>query len=157
VRDGRVAGTYDGSMKSVLLALTLSAILSLGGVASAAEPIPTPKPFFFATGSTSGTVGGHVLRGERNLYSLKATKGLTMTVTISAPDGNAVFQIYEPDTKIGRDDDGILEFKGKALPSAGDGDDTTRWTGRLPKSGSYIIVVGSTRGNARYSMDVKIE
>jgi hypothetical protein len=123
--------------------------------AFASEPIPVPKPIFFAKGSSSGTVGGHVLRGERDLYSLKAAAGQILTVTVTAPDDNAVFQIYEPGTTIGRDPDSILEFKGKALHAAGD--DTTRWHGPLPRNGTYIIAVGSTRGNARYSMDVKIE
>ena len=80
-----------------------------------------------------------------------------MTITITAPDDNAVFQIYEPGTTLGRDADGVLQFNGKALRAAGDGDDTTRWSGRLPVTGTYLIAIGSTRGNARYSMDVKIE
>jgi hypothetical protein len=140
---------------TTLLALALG--FGIGAVAMAAEPIPSPKPFYFATGSSSGTVGGHVLRGERNLYSLKAQAGQNMTVTLTAPDANAVFQVYEPGTTIGRDNDGFLEFHGTALPGAGETQDTTRWQGRLPKSGTYLIVVGGTRGNARYSMDVKIE
>ena len=74
-----------------------------------------------------------------------------------SPDGNAVFQLYEPGTTIGRDNDGLLEFHGQALHGAADGEDATRWSDRLPKSGTYLIVVGSTRGNARFSMDVKIE
>ena len=80
-----------------------------------------------------------------------------MTVTLTTPDDNAVFQIYEPGTTLGRDADGVLEFRGKALHVAGDGDDATRWSGRLPRTGTYLIAVGSTRGNARYSMDIRIE
>jgi hypothetical protein len=110
-----------------------------------------------ATASASCTVGGRAQRGDRNLYSVNAKAGQTMTVTITTPDGNAVFQLYEPGTTIGRDNDGLLEFHGKALHGAADGEDATRWSDRLPKSGSYLIVVGSTRGNARFSMDVKIE
>jgi hypothetical protein len=139
----------------------LALLLSLSGAslagARAAEPIPSPKPIFFATGSSSGTVGGQVIRGERKLYSVKATAGQTLIVTLTAPDDNAVFQIYQPGTTIGRDADGLLEFHGTALHGAGDGQDTTRWTGHLPATGVYLIVVGGTRGNARYSMDVKIE
>jgi hypothetical protein len=125
---------------------------------SAAEPIPSPKPIFFATGSSAGTVGGHVLRGERALYSVKIPPGgATLTVTLTAPDDNAVFQIYEPGTTIGRDNDGLLEFHGKALHGADEGEDATRWRGQLKRAGIYLIVIGSTRGNAKYSMDVKIE
>jgi hypothetical protein len=140
---------------SACLSLFLSLVLT--GAALAADPLPAIKPIFFATGSTRGTVGGHVLRGVRDLYSLTAAQGQVLTVTITAPDDNAVFQIYEPDTTVARDAEGLLAFKGKALHAAEDGDDATRWSGRLPRSGPYLIVVGSTRGNARYSIDVKIE
>jgi hypothetical protein len=125
--------------------------------AFAVEPVPTPRKIFFATGSTRGTIGGHVLRGARDLYSLTAGAGQLMTLTLAAPDDNAVFQVYEPDTSVVRDVDGVLDFKGKPLLGAGPAEDTTRWTGRLPRAGTYLIVVGSTRGNARYSMDIKIE
>jgi len=144
-------------MRAVLAVLVLILSVAAEAAVFAAEPVPTPKPIYFPTGSTGGTVGGHVVRGNRDLYSLKATKGQFMTVTLTAPDGNAVFQIYEPDTAIGRDADGVLEFKGEALPGAGETNDATRWSGRLPRTGTYVISVGSTRGNARYSMDVKIE
>ena len=144
-------------MKTVLAFLALVLSFAAEAAVMAAEPIPSPKPIFFATGSTSGTVGGRVLRGERNLYSVSAKAGQTMTVSLTTPDGNAVFQLYEPGTTIGRDNDGLLEFHGQALHGAADGEDATRFQGRLPKNGTYLIVVGSTRGNARYSMDVKIE
>lgn len=136
-------------------ALAILLLCSVAAGALAAEPVPVPKPVYFATGSTRGTIGGHVLRGARDLYSLKALKGQTLTVTLTAPDDNAVFQIYEPDTTIERDEDGVLDFKGKPLTAAGA--DATRWSGPLPRTGTYIVAIGSTRGNARYSMDVKIE
>ena len=139
-------------MKAVATLLIMALLLA---TASAAEPLPTPKPVYFATGSTRGTVGGRVMRGAFDLYSLKAAEGQILTVTLTVPDDNAVFQIYEPDLAIGRDAGGALEFKGTALRAASD--DPTRWSGRLPQSGPYVIVVGSTRGSARYSMDVKIE
>ena len=137
-------------MKAVATLLILALLLA---TASAAEPLPTPKPVYFATGSTRGTVGGRVTRGAFDLYSLTAAKGQILTVTFTVPDDNAVFQIYEPDLTIGRDADGAVEFKGTVLPS----DDPTRWSGRLPQSGKYVILIGSTRGSARYSMDIKIE
>jgi len=137
-------------------ALILALLLPLGA-AMAAEPVPTPKKIFFATGSTRGMAGGHVQRGARDLYSLTASAGQSMTVTLTTPDDNAVFQIYEPGTTLGRDADGVLEFHGTSLHVAGDGNDATRWSGRLPRTGTYLIAVGSTRGNARYSMDIRIE
>ena len=143
------------SFSSLMLVLVLST--TLASMRFTAEPIPTPKPIFFARGSSSGTVGGHVLRAERAIYSLKAAAGQTLTVTLTTPDDNVAFQIYEPDIAIGRDADGLLEFKGKPLQGADEGQDATRWHGRLPRTGTYLIAIGSTRGNARYSMDVKVE
>jgi hypothetical protein len=137
-------------------ALILALPLALG-TAMAAEPVPTPKKIFFATGSTRGMAGGHVQRGGRDVYSLTASAGQSMIVTLTTPDDNAVFQIYEPGTTLGRDADGALEFHGTSLHVAGDGNDATRWSGRLPRTGTYLIAVGSTRGNARYSMDIRIE
>src|SRR5471030_949760 len=138
-------------------AQTVLAWLLACSIASAAEPVPSPKPIFFARGASIGTVGGHVLRGEQELYSLKAAAGQTLTVTLTTPDDKAVFQLYEPDAAIGRDADGLLEFKGRPLHGTESGQDATRWQGRLPRAGTYLIVVGSIRGNARYSMDVKVE
>ena len=143
-----------------LLAAMLTLLLGLAAAMTAvgaSEPVPAPKKFFFATGSTRGTAAGHVLRGTRDLYSLSAGAGQIMTVTITAPDDNAVFQLYEPGTSIARDADGLVVLTGKPLHGAGEGEDATRWSGRLPLTGSYLISVGSTRGSARYSMDIKIE
>jgi hypothetical protein len=139
-----------------VFALILALLLPLG-TAMAAEPVPTPKKIFFATGSTRGTAGGHVVRGTPDLYSLTVSTGQSMTVTLTMPDDNAIFQIYEPGTTLGRDADGVLEFHGTSLHAAGDGNDATRWSGRLQRTGTYLIAVSSTRGNARYSMDIRIE
>lgn len=140
-----------------VFAFLLALMLLPLDLAIAAEPVPTPKKIFFATGSTRGMAGGHVQRGGRDLYSLNASAGQSMTVTLTTPDDNAVFQIYEPGTTVGRDADGVLEFRGASLHVAGDGNDATRWSGRLSRTGTYLIAVGSTRGNARYSMDIRIE
>ena len=146
--------THWLSRRACLIGLLSTPVL---GPVLAAEPIPVPKPIFFPRGSTSGTAGGHVQRGDKMLYSLKATAGHTLTVNLTAPDDNVVFQVYAPDTAIGRDPDGVLQLKGKPLPGTDDHQDATRWQGPIPRTGTYLIVVGSTRGNARYSMDVKIE
>ena len=102
-----------------------------------------PTPIRFASGKSNAKVSGAVIRGERDLYSLGATAGQTMTVTIKALEDNAVFQIYQP----GADR--------KPLPGA-EGD-TTRWTGKLPANGPYLIEIGGTRGNASYELAVSIE
>ena len=102
------------------------------------------KKIQFARGSSSATVEGGVIRGERDRYYLGAKKGQTMSVKITSDEDNAVFQVYLP----GEED---------ALPGAGDGDDAKDWSGELPRDAEYIIVVGGTRGNASYRLKVSIE
>jgi hypothetical protein len=49
----------------------------------------------------------------------------------------------------------MVGITGEPLPGA-EGD-TKQWTGPLPATGSYLIKVGSTRGNATYELSVSLE
>ncbi len=126
--------------------------------AFAAQPVPTPEAVYFSPGSTRGRADGQVERGGHKVYSLKGEAGQRMTVSLTAPRQNAVFSLFPPDTAITRTADGELEFRGKALhDSSAPGADRTRWRGELPATGLYLIVVESTLGPARYSMDIRLE
>jgi len=113
------------------------------------------EPIRFARGAWSAEVRGAVIRGERALYSIEARKGQRLSLRIVAPENNAVFQIYAPGAKP-ETRNSVLEIRGEALPGAGEGDDATRWTGTLPRSGPYLLIVGGTRGNATYRLTVTI-
>lgn len=102
------------------------------------------KKIQFARGSSSATVNGAVIRGERDRFYLGAKKGQTMSVKITSEEDNAVFQVYLPGEE-------------EALSGAADGDDAKDWSGELPRDAEYVIVVGGTRGNATYSLKVSIE
>ena len=97
----------------------------------------------FAKGTSSTTIKGGVVRGDRDRYYIGARKGQTMTVKITSLEKNAVFQIY-------------FHGEEESLPGAGDGDDATKWTGELPIDNEYVIVVGGTRGNASYTLTISI-
>jgi hypothetical protein len=98
----------------------------------------------FQKGQSAATYEGGVVRGDRDTYLLKASKNQMMTVTITSVEDNAVFQIKDTKT-------------GKYLKDAGDGDDATSFMGKLPSSGDYKIIVGGTRGNASYTLNVGVE
>lgn len=102
------------------------------------------KKVRFARGTSSTTIRGGVMRGDRDRYLVGARAGQTMTVKITSLEKNAVFQIY---------------FSGEqeSLPGAGETDDATRWSGRLPADNEYVIVVGGTRGNASYTLTISIK
>lgn len=96
----------------------------------------------FARGASSATLKGAVVRGDRDVYIVGANAGQSMSVTISSLERNAVFQIEAPG--------------GKELRGAGETDDAMQWSGPLPSSGDYRIIVGGTRGNASYTLRVSI-
>ena len=96
----------------------------------------------FAKGRSSVTLSNSVIRGDRDTYILAAKAGQRMAVRVTALEKNAAFQIERPN--------------GEYLEGAGEMDDATRVTVRLPESGDYRIVVGGTRGNASYKLTISI-
>ena len=101
------------------------------------------KKVRFAKGTSSTTIRGSVVRGDRDRYYVTAKKGQTMSVKITSHENNAVFQVY-------------LSGEQESLPGAGDGDDATKWSGQLPADSEYTIVVGGTRGNATYTLTIAV-
>ena len=132
--------------------LALAAVLGATGRPAWAQSV---EPIRFARGASGAEIRGAVVLGERALYSLEARKGQRMSLRITAPERNAVFQVYAPGA-VPEIKDSVLEVAGEALPGAGEGEDATRWTGVLPRTGAYLVVVGSTRGNATYRLAVSI-
>jgi hypothetical protein len=131
------------------------ALLGLSGITGHVRGGEAIEQIRFAHGASSAEVTGGVIRGERALYMFGARAGQTASLRISAPENNAVFQIYapgaEPEIR-----DSIMEIRGEALPGAAEGDDAVQWEGILPSSGSYLLVIGPTRGNAEYRLNITI-
>lgn len=100
------------------------------------------KRIRFAKGRHSATIKGNVLRGDQDTYLLGAKAMQTMSVRVTALESNAAFQIQAPD--------------GSYLSGAGETDDATNWSDKLPDDGDYKIIVGGTRGNASYRLTVSI-
>lgn len=120
-------------------ALLLTALLLATAIAVPAQGNRTRR-VRFARGRTSTVIKDAVVRGTRDRYILGARAGQTLIVHISSVEDNAVFDIYGPGGK--RILDGAQE--------------TTDWTGELPRTGDYVIEVGGTRGNATYTLEVTI-
>ncbi|HYF54924.1 MAG TPA: hypothetical protein VEA41_11760 [Salinarimonas sp.] len=135
-----------------MIRAALAVLLALAGPAAAQEP---PTPIRFARGASSAVLEGAVIRGERALYGLEARAGQRLAVRVASPERNAVVQIYEPGARR-RVEEGVLEVEGRALPGAGEGEDARAWSGALPRSGTYLLVVGGTRGNASYRLEVSV-
>lgn len=120
-------------------ALMLTALLLITVMAAPGQSDRTRR-VRFQRGRTSTVIKDAVVRGTRDRYILGARAGQTLIVHITSVEDNAVFNVYAPGGK--RVLDGAQE--------------TTDWTGELPRSGDYVIEVGGTRGNATYTLEVTI-
>ena len=123
--------------------------------AAPAASCDAPAALHFATGSSSGEVSGGVAQGELACWTVSAKSGQVMTATIGSTGQNAVMQVYQPGWKVAKAD-GDYRFTGKTLKGAAEGDDAMKWSGALPKTGSFLFVVGASRGASDYKLDVKI-
>ena len=118
-------------------------VVSGGAPAPADGPkIAKDQPIRFAVGPLDVELNGAVISGQRDRYSLSMLAGETLDVQISSLEANAVFSILGPDQV--------------ALPGTEEGKDTIQWAVPIPADGAYSILVGSTRGNATYTLKVKV-
>ncbi len=92
----------------------------------------------FAPGTNSATVNQSVVRGSRDIYLLRANRGQRMDLKITSLENNAVFDVIAPN--------------GEILTT-----EATQSSLKLPATGNYEIIVGGTRGNATYKLNVKIQ
>jgi hypothetical protein len=113
------------------------------------------EPIRFAQGASKKTVSGAVIRSERALYSIKAGAGQHMSLSITAIENNAVFQVYPPGARP-EWRDSFLRVSRQALPGAAESDGAVEWEGDLPQNGTYLVVVGPIRGNATYTLTVVV-
>ena len=123
--------------------------IGVAGNAPAAAPqtifgarIAKDQPIRFAVGALDVELNGTVISGERDRYTLSALAGENLDVIITSLEGNAVFTILGPDNN--------------PLPGTEEGKDCNNWSVPIQVEGTYSILVGPTRGNATYSLKVKI-
>jgi hypothetical protein len=82
--------------------------------------------------------------------------GQRLTVEQSdAPDTNIVFQIYQPPWRIVGSPD-QMAVGGTTLPGTAEGEDARHFSGTLPATGDYLLVVGTSRGSGAYRLRVEI-
>ena len=124
-----------------MLALTCSALADV-------------REIHFSLGSSSAVLSDAVVRGTRHVFSFEARKGQATTIIVTSTENNAAIAIWRPGANVHFGE--FVEIEGQTLLNAGEENDTRKWSGRLPESGVYLIVVGPTRGNATYKLTVMI-
>ena len=115
-----------------------------------------PAAIRFAPGTTAAELTGGIARGERDCFTITARTGQRMTVTqTDRGEGNIVLQLYRPPWTIVRSPDGTV-VRGSALEGASEASDSREWRGRLPATGPYLLVIGTSRGGGEYMVRVEV-
>ena len=121
---------------------------------SAVFACPPVKPLRFAPGASEARIEGGVPRGMRDCLSLGLGQGQRLTVKVlPGEDDNIVFQIYRPGWTVAGGSDAVT-INGSALPGTAEGLDARAFDGTLPVSGTYLLVIGTTRGGGGYRVAV---
>ena len=128
------------SFRTTVSIIVLAAALSLLSFAASAQTGKT-KTVRFARGKNSAVLKGAIVRGTQDRYIVGAKAGQTMTVKITSIEKNANFTVY---------------FAGEQESLEGS-EEATNWTGKLSDDNDYVIVVGSRRGNATYTLTVVVK
>jgi hypothetical protein len=111
---------------------------NLGGVLGAAAGIGSSIQI--PAGQSSVTVNGAIARGDgAKAYSLSARKGQVLALSAFSPGNAAVFELQ---TSTGR----TISDR-----------DVQNLTTVLPETGTYRVIVGASRGNASFSLQVTIK
>jgi hypothetical protein len=100
--------------------------------------LPAGQRVQFAPGTTGTVLENSVVRGDRDLYLLQAEGGQAMALNIASLEDNAVFDVVSPT--------GFVMAR-----------EVTETDLFLSERGDYRVIVGGTRGNATYSLNVSIE
>lgn len=92
---------------------------------------------------------GGIVQAEDVCYALSARAGQVLEADIESPDANVVFLLYRPGYRVKPGSDG-LDITGSTMPGAGNQDDATSLHVKLPESGRYLFLPGTTRGATGY-------
>lgn len=99
-------------------------------------------PVRFAAGASGTELVEGIARGETATFVLGASAGQKMRVSLTSVESNAEFEVFAPsDESLGVS----TEKNGAQV-----------WYGVLPLSGSYQVVVGTTRGGAEITINFSI-
>ncbi len=140
-------------LRAAYVAATLaSALWASGAQADCRQTVAVQ----FAPGASAANIEGGIARGEIACLTLGARAGQHVSIVQrSRGEDNIAMQFYRPGWKIDRGAEGI-DIHGSALPGAEEAADAPGWTGQLPTTGNYLLVLGTTRGSGAYRIRIEI-
>lgn len=148
---------YLATLKAGLGVLFAWALFAHGALAAGACDNPTRVRF--PIGASQTQIVGGIARGELACWTIGGSRGQHMTVRIvrqaDEQRNNIVLQIYRPIWSVAHSADGFT-IRGRALPGTAEGEDATGWTGVLPATGTYLLVLGTSWGGGPYRVRIEI-
>lgn len=150
----RVAGLHAPAPSRADVSATPSASSAPASASASASVAQAVRELRFAKGESRVRLQGAVIRGERACFAFRAKRGQRAPLAPASPEAHSALQVYAPGARPPAEDGG--DVRGAPLPGAADGDDATGWSGTLPASGRYLVVVGPTRGNASDTLELAI-
>lgn len=103
------------------------------------ESKPAYRRVQFKRGSSSTTLTGKVSIALPDTYVVGARAGQVMTIQLTAPRKAVTFLVSSPQSR------NLLA------------DNTRSWTGTLPETGDYTIIIGGDERGGTYSMTITIK
>ncbi|CAN5422200.1 hypothetical protein BH10ACI1_BH10ACI1_08380 [soil metagenome] len=130
-----------------LLLTVIFAILMLGGATFvSAQNIGNTvieKEIKFARGENTASLDGNAKYQMSYVYKLTAKEGQTMDINLTGNNSELTFSLIAPDEETMKDGFGVKE-----------------WSGKLPQSGEYSIVVvmndDTAKSGVPFTLDVEI-
>ena len=121
------------------IALGVSAAVAFDPAHDCVDPTSkvTCERVEFLPGQYGTALSNSVVRGERAVYLLDAEAGQSLVLNITSLEDNAVYDVFGPSGALL-----AVEVTGGAI--------------LLPESGDYSIIVGGTRGNASYDLEMYV-
>ncbi len=104
--------------------------------------VTIPARIKFAPGAISATVDGKIVNHYATTYLLRALEGQTMTVTVTAPSGDIAITIY-----------GLTDGQPLVRSSMG----LTNWSGTLPATQDYVIMVVPSVDSTNFTLMATVE
>lgn len=136
--------TTDGRAANAWLPVTGDYIVTVkagGANTGVSLTVTVPARITFASGASSARLDGKISAGLPVTYFLKASKDQTMTVKLTSAGDAARLTIY-----------GLQD--GQTLVSANSG--ATTWTGKLPMTQDYVIVVVPTVETTTFTIEATV-
>lgn len=136
-----IAGRFRFNQLAMILLIAATVVFT-ANTANAQKGTIITKPVRFAKGKSSATVKGTAQAYTTYAYTLRASEGQEMTVSVVSPNRNVRFTVFSPG--------GLGAFSGE--------EDLTNWSDMLPKTGTYKIMVFSTSdaGASEYTLKITI-